>query len=285
MQVIQRLIISTLNHNNSKVIIMIIHSMKIFGSNDSSGNLALVIGNDSSSNGDRLKFAFTQNKAACVFIEQDNNDYIVLDYYYPHARSPLCIDATLAAGYIYFTKKPHLSQISVVTAIHKQKMRLENRHDGIFLRVAPEIRPQIQIENQIIEKLLNLKVSNIISQPIIASVGSPKLLVEVDTIETLNNLSPNLESIANWGIINRVNGCYVYCQMPDKSYHGRNFNHLNTELEDVATGVAAGALTAYLKKDIDIFQGTKLNNRCIIHTKYLGDNILIGGNVKKISKT
>lgn len=67
--------------------------------------------------------------------------------------------------------------------------------------------------------------------------------------------------------------------MTDKNYQGRNFNHLNPVLEDSATGVAAGALTAHLKKDIDLFQGEHLNNPCVIHTKYLGNSILIGGSV------
>ena len=255
---------------------MITKAMKVFGSSKSTGSIALIIEHDNFNLDDRQNFATNQNYAACVFIEQ-NDDHIVLDYYYPDRRSPLCIHATLGAGYVYFNNHPKTKELAVITAMHKQKMLLENHSDGIFLRVTPEPTKHISIDNKFIGKLLNL--NSLVIKHAIASVGSPKLLIEVDSAQTLNNLSPNLELISSFSHDNHISGCYVYCKISDSSYLGRNFNHSIPEREDIATGVAAGALSAFLKKDIDVFQGNNLNNPCVIHTKYSNDNILIGGNV------
>ena len=68
---------------------------------------------------------------------------------------------------------------------------------------------------------------HLLSPPVIASVGSPKLLLEVADSTTLRALRPNLELIADWGRLHGVNGCYVYCKLADGHYEGRNFNHLD----------------------------------------------------------
>jgi len=135
------------------------------------------------------------------------------------------------------------------------------------------------IEKQKISRLLNINLSKIAGNPVIVSVGSPKLLIEVDSLDTLYALQPNLELINAWSKENLVNGCYVYCKLTGNSYSGRNFNHLDPLLEDSATGVAAGAITAYVKCSINLHQGYVTNNPCIIHTKFINNKILIGGTV------
>ena len=112
------------------------------------------------------------------------------------------------------------------------------------------------------------------------SVGSPKLLVEVADATTLYDLTPDLPAIAAWGKTAGVNGIYVYCKVDDSSYEGRNFNHLDPALEDSATGVAAGALSALLGHGITLRQGRATARACLIETRLEGADILVGGCVQ-----
>jgi predicted PhzF superfamily epimerase YddE/YHI9 len=101
----------------------------------------------------------------------------------------------------------------------------------------------------------------------VVSVGSPKLLVEVADAATLYGLQPDLPAIAAWGKGAGVNGLYVYCRCADGTYEGRNFNHLDPALEDSATGVAAGALTALLGHAITLRQGRAVGSANLIRTR------------------
>ena len=115
------------------------------------------------------------------------------------------------------------------------------------------------------------------STPQVASVGSPKLLVEVPDAATLHRLHPDLEAITAWGKEAGINGIYAWCRLPDGRFEGRNFNHLDPALEDGATGVAAGALTALLGHGITLLQGRAARQSCLIRTRMEDGTILVGG--------
>jgi predicted PhzF superfamily epimerase YddE/YHI9 len=116
-----------------------------------------------------------------------------------------------------------------------------------------------------------------VSTPRVASVGSPKLLVEVPDAATLHALRPDLEAITGWGKEVGVNGIYAWCRLQDGRFEGRNFNHLDPALEDSATGVAAGALTALLGQGITLLQGRATGQSCLIRTRVEDGAILVGG--------
>eukprot|EP01034_Spumella_vulgaris_P024291 gene24291-30612_t len=85
-----------------------VHQLTCFGSRPGEGNAALVVLGDASSAAERQAFAREQNRSACVFVDAGNaagadgqgdaDAQYVLDYFYPHMRSPLCLHATLAAA-------------------------------------------------------------------------------------------------------------------------------------------------------------------------------------------
>jgi PhzF family phenazine biosynthesis protein len=257
---------------------MNINKFKCFGSTLNTGNEVLVITDSNLNIDERLSFTFKQGNSASVFMEEYDGS-IILDYYYPHARSILCLHATMAAGYLYFKQHTHLSSINVITSMNKQNIQIEKRDNGIFLHVKPQPTKNLAIDAQLLHDLLNLDQSQINSTPVIASVGSPKLLIEVNTLATLNHLQPNLDKINLWSKTNAISGCFVYYKSDEHNCIVRNFNHLNPLLEDVATGVSAGALATHLKRDINLHQGSILNNPCLIQTKFLGDMVLVGGRV------
>ena len=110
-----------------------------------------------------------------------------------------------------------------------------------------------------------------------ASVGSPKLLVEVADPAALTALAPDLPAIVDWSRATGVNGLYAWCRRADGACEGRNFNHLDPALEDSATGVAAGALSRALGENLVLYQGRATGRDCLIRTRLDGDTLLVGG--------
>jgi predicted PhzF superfamily epimerase YddE/YHI9 len=128
-----------------------------------------------------------------------------------------------------------------------------------------------------VETLLGAPGLVLASGPRVASVGSPKLLVEVDGVDTLYGLQPDLAGITAWGKAHGVNGFYVYCRIDATTVEGRNFNHLDPKLEDSATGVAAGALAVALGHGLTVRQGRATGRECLIRARVEDRAILVGG--------
>jgi PhzF family phenazine biosynthesis protein len=255
---------------------MQIHELKCFGAVHGDGNPALVIEADESTVEARQAFARERN-TTCVWI--DERDGIVLDYFYPHTRSPLCLHATLAAARVLLDRLslPHGAPFTVTTALRQQPLVLSADKDNVYVRLTAQPAPDVPIAPGLPQRLLNAPTLLLHAPPRIASVGSPKLLVQVADCDTLHQLRPDLRAIAAWGKEHGVNGLYVVCRHADGRYEGRNFNHLDPALEDSATGVAAGALTALLGHGITLLQGRASGRQCVIRTRAEPEGILVGG--------
>lgn len=251
---------------------MQVHQLRCFGTRAGQGNAALVIENGPACLADRQAFARERKLPACVFLTP--GDLIEADYYYPHARSPLCLHATLAAAHVLLARG---GPAQLRTAMRGQVLELIRDSEGTFAGVRRQVVAPIGIEPGLPARLLGEPGLDLASPPLLSSVGSPKLLIEVRDAETLHALRPPLDAIVEWGKENGVSGCYVYCRLGEQVYEGRNFNHLDPALEDSATGVAAGALSAWLRQGISLFQGASLDNPCKIVTRVDGDTIFIGG--------
>ncbi len=258
---------------------MQIRELKCFGEHSGNGNPALVIEGDASGGAERQALARSRN-TTCVFIDPAHGEpgvACVLDYFYPHTRSPLCLHATLAAAAVLFERRGAGAPLTVRTALHGQVLGLSREGDEVFVKLARQDVPQSAVVPGLAARLLGAPGLGPESTPAVASIGSPKLLVEVLDAETLHALRPDLGLVTAWGKANGVNGCYAWCRLPDGRYEGRNFNHLDPALEDSATGVAAGALTALLGYGITLLQGRATGRACLIRTRIDGDAILVGG--------
>ncbi|MYN28836.1 PhzF family phenazine biosynthesis protein [Duganella levis] len=252
-----------------------VRELLCFGIAPDGGNAALVVQHDHSSADQRQQFAKERNKPACVFIDTATDGSIVLDFFYPHMRSPLCSHATLAAARVLLSAE--WPRLEVRTAMHDQPLTLI-LHDGeVFLQLSPQSAPQVDLPDGLAEQLLAAPGICLASPPAIASVGSPKLLLEVADSVTLQALTPDLQGIADWGKQQGVSGAYVWCRRPDGALEGRSFNHLNPAAEDCATGVAAGALCVLLKSSVTLYQGANLGTPCQLRAEFLDESILIGG--------
>ncbi|HWJ94009.1 MAG TPA: PhzF family phenazine biosynthesis protein [Telluria sp.] len=242
---------------------MQIQELRCFGDAPGSGNPALVVEHAPADPAARAALARERNSTV-VFV-----DGAVLDYYYPHKRSPLCLHATLAAAALLFARQGSTAPITVTTAMAGQPLVLLRDGADVYVRLQRQPAPQAAAD---LPALLGAA-----GPAQVASVGSPKLLVELADAATLQRLAPDLAAIAAWGQRHGVNGIYAWCRLPDGSFEGRNFNHLDPALEDSATGVAAGALAALLGHDVTLRQGAALGRPCLLRARVAGDAVLVGG--------
>jgi PhzF family phenazine biosynthesis protein len=261
---------------------MHVQSLRCFGANPGDGNPALVIEGDGLNMAARQAFTAARN-TTCVFLgPADGGGVIEVDYFYPHTRSPLCLHATLAVAAVLFGRGDEVGvgvggTIAVRTAMKGQVLELLREGGEYFVRLAPQPVPQVDIGDEQVAALLGASGLSLASSPRLASVGSPKLLAQVNDVETLSALAPDLAGIVAWGKEHGVSGIYAYCRLADGVFEGRNFNHLDPALEDSATGVAAGALAVALGRDVVLRQGRLMANDCLIRARAEGNAILVGG--------
>lgn len=247
------------------------YELKCFGIRPGEGNAALVLLDDERDAAGRQDYAAASGKSACVFVDRD--DGFVLDYYYPHMRSPLCLHATLAAARVLLGDAP--GPLQVRTALRGQVLTLLRRGADVYVALAPQDAPQPTLPDDLVERLV--PGIALVSPPRIASVGSPKLLLEVAGPEALHALRPDLAAIHAWGKEHGISGCYAWSRRPDGALEGRNFNHLEPGGEDSATGVAAGALAVLLGAPVLLYQGANVGSPCLLRAQPEGAAILVGG--------
>ena len=249
-----------------------------FGEDGGGGNPALVIEDGPREDEERARLA-REHALTCVFLDAPGAPGLAatLDFVYPHMRSPLCLHATLAAAQVLFARFGDASPLQVRTAMRGQRLVLSREGELVFVQLARQDVPQVAADAVLARRLLAAPGLQLAGSPRLASVGSPKLLLEVADRETLHGLTPDLEAIVEWGRAQGVSGCYAWCRIGEQEYEGRNFNHLDPLLEDSATGVAAGALTAALGHGLTLHQGRANGRACLMHTMIDGDAVFVGG--------
>ncbi|TDG06541.1 PhzF family phenazine biosynthesis protein [Paraburkholderia guartelaensis] len=253
------------------------HRVLCFGRNDESGNAAIVVDESALARSERLAFAQRQDASATVFVDTNAAGDRELDYYYPYARSPLCLHATLAASAVFFERSPDIGRTQFVTSMHRQLLEIARDDDGIFVGVSAQTCPTFAVDIAETAELLRVEPAALAGVPRLASIGSAKLLVEVAAPSVLAALTPDLAGIANWSRTHGISGMYAYCRLRDGVYEGRNFNHLDPRLEDAATGVAAGALALSLERSITLLQGDALGKPCTVLARYNDGAVQVGG--------
>lgn len=258
---------------------MRIQEFTCFGGAAGGGNPALVVEDGPSGHEERQALA-RERALTCVFLDPADRPGVAatLDFVYPHTRSPLCLHATLAAARVLFDRHGG-APLTVTTAMHGQRLGLTQRGEDVFVGLARQPAPQVEVDEALAQRLLAAPTLRLASAPRIASIGSPKLLLEVADPDTLYGLTPDLPFITAWGREHGVNGCYVWCRTSEDEVEGRNFNHLDPALEDSATGVAAGALSVALGRSLTLRQGRSTGRDCLIRTAFEGDAVRVGGRV------
>lgn len=254
---------------------------------DKSGNPAGVYINLVLDDETKQQIARNLNLPVTVFVSDNESDIPQIEYFYPNKKMPLCLHGTLAAAYVFFTGRQQKNMM--FSTPNGKILKLNKDVDGNFeVGVCAESVNQPSILSLTVgADLLNIDIGDISKTLpfVVASVGSPKLLIPVSSADILANLSPNHLEIEKWSIANKVNGIYVYSGYDERadSFVARGFNPLTGHNEDAATGVAAAALSYQLKKSITVKQGHMLGLACKINVRYANQNSLwVSGKVKTL---
>ncbi|MDF2940669.1 MAG: phenazine biosynthesis protein PhzF family [Gammaproteobacteria bacterium] len=243
-----------------------------------SGNKAAVVQDFAENDEAKQKLAKELALPVIVFIEQNR-----LLFFYPETEMSMCNHGALAAAAVLLRH----SNANEVQVFNREGKRLYIKKQGEQFTLEcgkAEILP-VKVSHNEIVAMLNLSNPNVVNQDlpcVVASVGSPKLLVPLISLHELKALSPNFALIKSWSLSNQVNGLYVYTQdVSEYDFYTRAFNPKTGNNEDAATGVAAGALLGALGMNgaITIGQGEGLGHPSLIVARSHNANIAVGGRV------
>ena len=224
-----------------------------------------------------------------VFISNDSG-MDILRFFATKGELPLCCHGSLGAGYFLAEKRGAQGSFIVKTAGGVDiSLAIENDLVSMKIPLGSILTPSFDRHEA--ARLLNIPVACISpGMPcVIASVGSPKLLIPIVDRETLFRIVPDNGLLIEWSHQNSMNGFYLYSDDTvggDSDFIARNFNPRFSDAEDVATGVSAAALCQALKllditdKDsLIIEQGYSLGSPSEIFIVFKDDKISIEGRV------
>jgi len=252
-----------------------------------SGNPAAIVQNFIMDTTEKQKLAKKLNMPVTVFLSENKNESHNVEFFYPDTEMPLCLHGTIGAAYLLFNNTEFKNLVFITK--NGNKLLIRRERDIIQVLVSAQQAPEIIPQQTEICKMLNLKSTDQTDNRLplgIFSVGSPKLLVPLASLESLAKLEPNFDLITKWSISNGVNGMYIYTKNPhDSIVNARGFNPKTGHNEDAATGVAAAALALSLKQNLVISQGAFIQRPSEINVSYDSPNaIWVGGKVVFISK-
>lgn len=258
--------------------------IKVFTKDPSKGNPAFVVSLKHILTEQEAKQIAKTNKALTVFI-YNNDGYKEIRFFTAKKELPFCGHGLIAASYYLMSNNDRELKLIVNK---KEITIIKNENGFIQFGAGCLIIDNRQINLQEILDFLNIPEFAIdVDYPLtIASIGSPKLLVPVKNLKYLQDISPDFQKISKWSAYNQVNGMYVYTKdtlSSTSDFHTRSFNPLFGIDEDIATGVAAGALCGVIhhkfnKKNLIIEQGHNLNHDCRISTFIdIKGDIQVGG--------
>lgn len=226
------------------------HLYKAFTNDKKAGNPAGVIELDAPlSDSEMVRIAAALNFSESAFISTSQKVDYQIRFFSPTQEVNFCGHAALASVKYWHEKTGQdlirvQSNKAITTFNHNAAGFTFPMQSTEFLGdfTASEIAP-----------LFNLKADEISKQwPIeLVSVGSPKIIMFVETLSQLKSIEPNLEAMKKKCLRSPISGFYAVTTEtldPNNHFHARQFNPAAGINEDPVTGIAAGALGAYVQK-------------------------------------
>jgi len=246
------------------------------------GNPAGVVTNADNLTAEQMQqIARELNNSETAFISQPTaaNADIRIRFFTPTTEVPICGHATIGANFARAMENNLTSQTIVQqTGAGNLPIDILKTDDSYQItmtqgkiRVDDPLNTEIQAE--ILQALgINEQQRNSNCPIAIASTGAPKVMIAVDSQETLDDLTPDLAALKAITPKINCNGYFVFTLDPSQNelIHGRMFSPANGINEDPVTGNANGPLGAYLIKynlvrtpgdtfEFNIVQGEKIN--------------------------
>jgi len=274
-----------------------IFTVNAFTDSESGGNPAGVcLGAEFLSDKQMQNIATQIGFSETAFLLPSDRAYFRLRYFTPTTEVDACGHATIAAFHVMGLKNIISPEVKYHVEIAAGPLRAEVRDSGSVLmdQMAPDFLHFVEPSE--LETALGLETDALYdSLPAqVVSTGMPTLLVPMHDFNAVYNLSPNMKKISQ--LQNNNDGAIIYAVSLETigrgySAHARMFDPKEGIPEESATGMAAGALAAYLQNRqhipvnefIKIEQGYELNRPSEILAKVVVANgtvesVVIGGN-------
>lgn len=172
-------------------------------------------------------------------------------FFVPNREMEMCVHATIAC----------VTVLKTFDLINKNQLTIETLAGHISLLIDEDLtvhvnqgkvkEKTVEIDIQRIVDVLNIQLDDLCDTPIVnISTSRFKTLIQLKDVEVLNGMKPDFEAL--WELCDDINSTGFYPFVKDKDqYVARQFPNNTGYEEDPATGVAASALGAYIKKYID----------------------------------
>ncbi len=254
-----------------------VHILKSFTNDSFQGNpVGIVFDADDLTAEQMMSIVHKTGYSECAFIQKSAIATVKVRFFSPKKEMALCGHATIALFHLL----GHGGSVKTLTQETLAGiLSVSKKDDGMIeMEQANPIFYQQECAINDIAQLLGVTPALIINTPIRVSTGTPKLLVELKDRAALWNLMPNFDLIKELV----PTGIYAFVKINNHFYNARQFNPSTGVHEDPVTGVAAGALGAYLKKHysletpIIVEQGHMLGKMGQIHVD-TSNGIKVGG--------
>lgn len=178
-------------------------------------------------------------------------------FFSPTQEVDFCGHATIATFHALIEQgrifAPQATQRTVTQETKIGVLKVTCHADGkIVMRQAEPVFGALEEDRAKIAALLGIKQGALLDYPIqVVSTGTPKLIIPVDSLKTLQAIKPDLEAIRQYCQTTESRGFYPFTsETNDKvaDFQAHQFNPLAGINEDPITGVAAGALGCYVQK-------------------------------------
>lgn len=264
--------------------------VKAFSQDKNFGNPAGVILNAASLSDEQM-LAITRELgfSESAFVSASDKADFRVRFFSTKQEVDFCGHATIATFHILIEQgKITFGNTDYFTVTQETKagvLPVTCHRDGrvVMTQNSPEFGP-VESDRGKIANLLGIPPDALLAQPIqVVSTGTPKLIIPVDSLKTLQAITPDLEGIA---ACVESRGFYPFTSEtidPQADFQARQFNPAVGINEDPLTGVAAGALGCYAKKyklvnkdQIIIEQGYNMNMGGQMFVD-VSDDVKVGG--------
>jgi PhzF family phenazine biosynthesis protein len=190
----------------------------------------------------------------CGFVMSDDRDEVVtLRYFVPQHEMSMCVHATAAATAVLHSLGRLTEQTAVVTApVGQLRVRLDvaERPRVAVEQLAPTFFEALRPSRAEVCEVLRVAPDALSTTELpieSVSVSRPKLIVPLSSSEILNSLRPDFTALRQLCEEYETTGIYPFAFGSDH-LEARQFPANSGYNEDAATGVAAGALAAYVAR-------------------------------------
>ncbi len=261
--------------------------------NNEGGNKAGIVLNANTLLDDQMqKIAAIHGLSEIVFCESINEKEMLGRFFTPNSEIEFCGHATV--GLYGILKELGIIvngdySLNTKAGIINVKVKDDNILTEQILPKYGEI-----IDSNEIASSLKIDSSKIIGKCQKVSTGLYDIIIQVESIDVLNSLKPDFNSIKQSSKLYDSVGYHVFAES-DGEYYTRNFAPLYDIDEESATGSASGALACYmyinellpLNKLITFRQGYSMQQPSHINVTLEGkemiDKVLVGGKIGKYS--